>query len=102
MADAENDDLSPMIINPVQNAVGATSGTPDPVQLVAERRANPTRILPKRAGDEVNHRKRDSFRECLSDYPRRWGGYDDFIDRFGHRGRNAFTASTPRTTSPWR
>jgi hypothetical protein len=67
---AENNDLSPLVVNPVQNAVGATSGTPDPVQLVAERRANPPWTLPKRVSYEVNDCKRDSFGECLSDCPR--------------------------------
>jgi hypothetical protein len=51
MSDAENDDFSPFIVNPVQDSVGATSRTPDTLQLVAKRRANPPWILPKRTGD---------------------------------------------------
>lgn len=99
---AEDNDFLPLVVNPVQDAVGATSRTPYTLEFVTERCAHPPRILPKRAGDEVNDCKRDSFWECLSDRPRCWGSYNNLIGRLGHRGRNAFTASTPRTTSPSR
>jgi len=99
---AEDDDLSTLIIDPVEDAVGAAPRTPDTLELVAKRRAHPLRILPERTSDEVDDGKRDRFGERLPDGPCRRGGYDDLIERFGHLGRRAFTASTPRTTSPSR
>ena len=99
---AEDDDLSTLIIDPVVDAGGATTRTPDTLELVAERLALALRILPERTCDEVDDGYRDRFGERLLDNPCRRGGYDDLIRWFGHRGRRAFTASTPRTTSPSR
>lgn len=100
MPDTENDDLSAIIIDGVENPVGTASSTPDTLQT--KRSAYPPWVLQERAGDEVDDGKRNRFRERLPDCLRRRRGYDDLIGPIGHRGRRALTASTPRTASPSR
>jgi hypothetical protein len=48
--DTEHDDFSPVVVDAVEDAIGAASGAPDALQLVAERRAYPSRFVEQWAG----------------------------------------------------
>lgn len=102
MSNTEHDDLAAFVIDAVENSVGTAASTPHAFQLVSECGSDSARVLQEGAGDEVDHREGDRFREYLPDRSRCRSGHDDLVSRFGHWGRRALTASTPRTTSPSR
>ena len=71
MFDAEDDDLVSVLVDAVENAEGAAASTEDARQLVPQRSPDPPRVREQRAGDELDHRRRDGLRELVGDRPRR-------------------------------
>ena len=96
-------DRALLLVDAIQDAKRAASGTVDAGEFVAEFTANSSRVVEKRPGDEVDHRGSDTFRQLLAD--RSGGRTRDYQVVANQRqrclgGRSARTASTPRTTSP--
>lgn len=92
-------DLSTVMVDPVQDPVGAAPGRPDPIKVFAERLADSMRVVQQCRRDEVDDGGRDGLRQFVSYRASSRGREDDLIGRVGH-GRSWRTASTPRTTSP--
>ena len=69
MPDAENDDFSPVVVDTVENPIGASPGAP--LQLIPQRSAGLPRVVQQRTSDEVDHGERHRLREGFSDRPGR-------------------------------
>ncbi len=97
--DAQDDDLSRLLTDPVQDAVCAAARGPDPFQLTAQWLANPTWFLDQAARQELDdgcsNRLGEMFGDCACG---RWCDYELVVTR-AHE-RSARTASMPRTTLP--
>lgn len=63
MLDAKNDDLAQVLIDPVEDSVGATSGRVDSGQLTPQWFAHPLGVLDKSARHELDHGTSDGFWE---------------------------------------
>ena len=52
--DPPDDNLSPLVINSVEDAVGATAGAPDAFQFVTKRRSDVSWVFEQWPGDELD------------------------------------------------
>lgn len=100
VTNAQYDDLVILILYSVEDSVCAASCAPDAFQLTPQRGANSFRVFKEGTRDEVDDGKGDRFGEGLTNGSGRWRRDHQLVAGIVHRGRRAFTASTPRTTSP--
>lgn len=99
MVDPLDYDLTTVLVDPVQDPVGAAPGRPDPIKVSAERVADSMRVVQQCRRDEVADGGRDGLRQFVNYRASGRGREDYLIGRVGH-GRSWRTVSTPRTTSP--
>lgn len=72
MADVENDDRMPVLVDLVQHSpVAREVRTEDALELFAQRLPHPTRVVEQGAGDELDRRRSDVRRQTVGDGPRR-------------------------------
>src|SRR6478736_10486736 len=97
--DPHDDDLPVFFVDAVQHPVGTSSSRVDARQVSTERLAQAARVVDQGRGEELDHCSRDTGKSRLdcSDSRR---GQDQLVGGALGHGRNARTASTPRTTSP--
>ncbi len=60
MVDPQDYDLSTVLVDPVQDPVGAAPGRPDPIKVFAERLADSMRVVQQCRRDEVDDGGRDA------------------------------------------
>src|SRR5690606_643551 len=100
VANPQNDDFVIAFVYSIEDPVRPASGAPDVFQFTPQRSADSLRVCNEGAGDEVDDSKGDRFGECLADGSSRWRRDHQLVIGIVHRVRRAFTAWTPRTTSP--
>ena len=79
MADPENHDLAPVIVYPIDEAVGAAADAPQSVQLVAQRYPQPPRIVQQGPGYQLDDGCGHGLREFFRDGPGCGPRDDDLI-----------------------
>lgn len=100
VADAEDDYLASCVVDPIQDSVSPSPGTPNAVEFASQWGSQSPRIVEEWSRDEVDNRKCDRLGEGLLDRPGRRSSNDDLVSSSTHLGRRALTASVPRTKSP--
>jgi len=85
MIDAGDDDFSKVVIDAVEDAVGALACGPQAREVSAQRIADPARVGDQCCGEEVDDSCGDWLGQVLlNDTPGRWGDYQ-FVGRLDHR-----------------
>lgn len=79
MLDTENDHLARILRGPVQHAVGAATGRPDPDELAAERFADAMRVADQRGGEELDHGAGDRLGQALGECAGRGRRDDELV-----------------------
>jgi len=100
MFDTEDDDFESVVIDAIEDAIGASSGGPDPRKVVAERLTDAMRIGHERGGEEVDDGDSDGLRKFLCNGALGRRGEDEFVLPRCRHERRRRTATTPRRTSP--
>ena len=98
--DAEDDDLVQVVVDPVEDAVRASSSRPDADEVVTKLFADSMGVGHQCGGEEFEHRGGNGFRKSVGDGPLGRWCQDELVFRGGRHERKRRTASTPRTTSP--
>lgn len=99
MFDAQDDDFTGFLCDPVEHAVGPAACGPDAGELAAERLADAVRIVNERGREELDDGCSDWLGKSLSKSAS-GGGSDDELVGLGRHRRRRRTASIPRRTSP--
>ena len=73
-----------LVVDAVEHAIRATSGTVDTGEFVAKGSSNPLWVLDQRSGDEIDDRCTHRFGELLGDRSRCGSGHDEFVAFLGH------------------
>ncbi len=73
-----------LVIDAVEHAIRATSGTVDAGEFVAKGSSNPLWVLDQRSGDEINDGGTHCLGQLLGDRSRCWSSHDDFVAFLGH------------------
>lgn len=94
----QHDNLAVLVVDPVQDPIGATPRRVDAGELAPESRADSSWVLDECSGEELDHCCGHSLWQAALDGSRCWWGKDQ-LERLPH-GSSARAASAPRTMSP--
>ncbi len=103
MIDPTNDNFSTFVVNGVKNSIASAPSAPRADELIAQFTADPAWLFKQRTRYEVDDGRCDGLRQFFRNGSRRRPSNDQLVRfTFAHvrAGRNARTASIPRTTSP--
>ena len=102
VVDADDGDCSFVVVDSVEDPVGATASAVDPCEFVSQFLADSFRFEEEWSGDEIDDCCGNGLGKVFGDWSSCGTSHDKLV-WFAHLarfGRSARTASTPRTTSP--
>ena len=79
VSDAKHSDCVPFVVDPVDDPVGAASGSEKAGEFVAEFSPDPMRCFDQRPSEELDHRGGDAFRKILGDRAGSGTGDDELV-----------------------
>ena len=98
--DVQDDDFAEVFPDAVKDPISTPTRRPHPGQVIAQRLADPGRLLDQCGSQEFDDRRRDRLRQFSGQCPLRRRGKDEFVDPLLAHRCSRRTASTPRMTSP--
>ncbi len=79
MFDPQHDYLVRGVVDPVDDAVSTTTGCVATVELALQLLTDTLGIVKQRAGDELDHRSRDSLGQRVLDHAGRWSRHRQLV-----------------------
>jgi hypothetical protein len=100
MLDTEHDYLMSLVVDAVQDTVGAAPRGPDSCEVISQGFAHTLRVADQGGGEKVDDCCGDGLGKLLRNGALRWGSQNELVFTSLTHGRRARAASMPRRTSP--
>ncbi len=98
--DTQDDDFAEVFPDAIKDPISTPTRRPHPGQVIAQRLADPGRLLDQCVSEELDDSRRNRLRQVPGQCPLRRRGKDEFAGPLLAHRCSRRTASTPRMTSP--